>query len=434
MRVHTVVLPAAADLPERGDDLPAELPDVVRASGSDGSAPLLEVRSPTSGERLLDVEDTTPEAVEDVVAAVAAVSRADWAWLSGEDRARHLFAVADVLAAHVRPLAVTAALGTGRPVAAGLSVDGPAAHAAAFSAAGWADKLAEAGARPRPGGGVVVVPTTWRTAAADALGAVVAGLATGCGVLLRPRPAAAAGAARLAALLQEAGLPPGLVATAPGADAATDARLWAHRELVAVRADGCAEDLRALALALAPAGVPLVGRTDGPAVHVVLAGADLAAVLPVLLAAVAGGAHEHPGGTRVLVARGLADALVRRLTPAVRRLRVGDPLERATAVGPLPSPHLALAAREAAGAPVPDGLPEQGWWSPPALVRVGRHSPWPPPGPVLGVRGVRSAADVPAHLAGAGSVRVWGGELGAEAPAPPEHRREALELLRACRG
>ncbi|NAZ78438.1 aldehyde dehydrogenase family protein, partial [Kineococcus sp. T13] len=145
--------------------------------------------------------------------------------------------------------------------------------------------------------------------------------------LLRPRPAAAAGAARLAALLEEAGLPPGLVATAPGADAATDARLWAHRELVAVRADGGAQELRALALALAPAGVPLVGRTDGPAVHVVLAGADLAAVLPVLLAAVAGGAHEHPGGTRVLVARGLADTLVRRLGPAVRRLRVGDPLE-----------------------------------------------------------------------------------------------------------
>ena len=414
------------------DAAAAGLPGTVRATGADASAPVIDVHAPATGELLLRVEDTPPEALQRNLAHVAEVSRADWAWLSGEDRARHLYTVADVLTDHLRPLAVTAALTTGRPLGAGLAADGPAARAAAFSCAGWADKLEVAGARPRPGGGVVAVVTTWRSSTADVLTAVLAGLATGCGVVLRPRPAAAASAERLLRVLVEAGLPDGLVQTVPGADVAADEALWNHEALVAVRADGSPEDLRGVGVALAARGTPLLARTDRPAVDVVLAGADLEAVTTHLLAAVAGGAHERPGGSRVLAVRPVAGALMALLDRRVGRLRAGDPLERATVVGPVPTPHLAAAAREAGTALAT--LPAGGWWVPPAVAAAGRHSPWPAPGPVLGVRTVRSAADVPAHLDGAGSVTVWGGELGVDVPARPDRRRDALELLRACRG
>ncbi|WP_432561855.1 aldehyde dehydrogenase family protein [Kineococcus sp. SYSU DK003] len=447
----TLDLPAAADSlaavsqPDPGPfpSLPDEVPAVVLADGpaghADGRGPvpgeLLDVLAPTTGERLLQVEDTGPELVGDIASAVAATSRSDWAWLSPEDRARFLFAVADVLADHVRALAVTAALTTGRPLAAGFTVDAPAAHAAAFSAAGWADKLPAVGAAHRPGGGVVAVLTTWRTSTADALSAVVAALVTGCGVVLRARPAAAASARQIVRLVEEAGVPAGLVRSAPGADAAADAALWSHPELVAVRADGSVEDLRGVGVALAHSGTPLLQRVDAPHVDVVLPSADLEAVAAALVEAAVGGAHERPGGSRVLVVRSVADALVARASPVVARLRTGHPLDRATAVGPVPTPHLARAAREVldATAGLPPGLPEGGWWAPPGMATIGRHSAWPPPGPVLGVRTVRSTEDALNQLAGAGSVTVWGGELGAEVPAPPDPRRDALDLLRACR-
>nr|WP_246314798.1 aldehyde dehydrogenase family protein [Kineococcus aurantiacus] len=446
MRVTTLDLPAAdeslAAVPAPTPALPAEVPELVLADGPDGpdgSAPatgdLLDVLAPTTGERLLRVQDTGPDLARDIASAVAATSASDWAWLSPEDRARFLFAVADVLADHVRALAVTAALTTGRPLAAGFTRDAPAAHAAAFSAAGWADKLPAVGAAHRPGGGVVVVLATWRTSTADALSAIVAALATGCGVVLRARPAAAATARQLVRLAEEAGLPPGLVRAAPGADAAADAVLWSHDALVAVRADGSADDLRRVGVALAHRGTPLLQRLDAPHVDVVLAGADLEQVSTALVEASAGGAHQRPGGSRVLVARSVADALTARTAPVVARLRTGHPLDRATVVGPVPTPHLARAAREVLDSTdgLPAGLPPGGWWAPPGLATVGRHSAWPPPGPVLGVRSIRSPADALPHLAGAGSVTVWGGELGAEVPAPPDPRRDALDLVRACR-
>lgn len=424
-----------------GEDPAEAVPAVVLADdAARGTAiptgPLLDVLAPATGEHLLTVEDTAPDLLRLVVSAAAATSRTDWAWLSAEDRARYLFTIADVLAGHVRALATTAALTTGRPLAAGLAHDGPAALAAAFSAAGWADKLPAVGAAHRPGGGAVAVLTTWRTSPADALTAVVAALATGCGVVLRARPAVAAGAEQLVRLVEEAGLPSGLVRLAPGADTAADARLWAHEELVAVRADGSPDDLRAVGTALAHAGTPLLRRVDAPHVDVVLPAADLDAVAGALVAAAAGGAHERPGGSRVVVARSVADALTARVAPLLARLRTGDPLDPATVVGPQPTPHLARAARDAlAGALAPPaGLPEGGWWSPPGVVTVGRHSAWPPPGPVLGVRTVRTGADALAHLAGAGSVTVRGGTLGTDAPAAGDPRHDALDLLRACRG
>ncbi|WP_432542439.1 aldehyde dehydrogenase family protein [Kineococcus sp. SYSU DK002] len=453
LRVTTRDLPAAAESlaatpppaaplsTPLSASLPDEVPALVLADGpgdgrAAGTGELLDVLAPTTGERLLRVEDTSPDLARDTATAVAATSRTDWAWLSAEDRARFCFAVSDVLAGHVRALAVTAALTTGRPLAAGFTLDAPAAHAAAFSAAGWADKLEAVGAAHRPGGGVVVLLTTWRTSAADALSAVVAALATGCGVVLRARPAAAATARQLVRLFEEAGLPPGLVRSAPGADAAADAALWSHPDLVAVRADGSADDLRGVGVALARRGTPLLHRVDAPHVDVVLTGADLEEVATALVEAAIGGAHERPGGSRVLAERTVVDALVARAAPVVARLRTGHPLDRATAVGPVPTPHLARAAREVldATAGLPAGLPPGGWWAPPGVATVGRHSAWPPPGPVVGVRSIRSAADALPHLAGAGSVTVWGGELGTEVPAPPDPRRDALDLVRACRG
>ncbi|WP_244308765.1 aldehyde dehydrogenase family protein [Kineococcus rubinsiae] len=437
------VAPRARRAPRRRleDARVAELPPRCRATPADGggtpggeaSGPLLDVPDPTTGSVLTRVVDTGPVEAAAVLGRCAASAREGWAWLSGEDRARHLYALADALEPAARPLAVTTALVAGRPVRDGLDVDGPALLDAAFSAAGWADKLAAVGVRPRPGG-VVVVVATWRTPAARLAAAVVTALAVGSGVLLRARPAAAPLALRLARACEEAGLPAGLVGVVPGEDPDADAALWDASDLVAVVADGPAADLRELALDLADRGTPLLAQPDPAGVDVVLAGADLDAACAAVLRAVAGGAWRRPGGSRVLVAETLAAGVLARLTEGAASLRVGHPLNRATDVGPCPSAEAARAAASARTRPaaVPADLPEGGWWALPGVLVAGPRTPAPPPGPLVGVRTLKTEAEVPALLVGAGEVTVWGGRHG-----PGPHRAPGsagLDLLRALGG
>ncbi|WP_432496587.1 aldehyde dehydrogenase family protein [Kineococcus gypseus] len=446
---HLRARPGRGQGPPREDAAAAGLPAELTATGGDDASPRTPVAQPATGEHLLDVADTGHEVLSAVLARAVATSRAEWAWLSGEDRARHLFTLADVLAEHAHPLAVTCALSTGRPVAAGLAVDGPRLLDAAFSTAGWADKLDVLGAGASTGGAVAVL-TSWRSAPAAVVTAVAAALAAGAGVLLRPDAQAAPVAERVVRACADAGLPPGLVASAPGGDPVADAVLWEGEGLLAVRADGDARRLRELALDLADRGTPLVADPGTTAVDVVLEGADLAQVVPALLAGLADGAQARPGGSRALVVEPLAEELVARLDAGAAALRVGDPLERSVRVGPCPRPEVARAAAAVAGGAVlPLGLPRGGWWAPPAVVATGRRTLPPPPGPVLGVRTVRAGTDPRTLLEGATAVTVWGPagperrgwlagatreRLGLDAPAGPDARLDARLLLRACRG
>ncbi|WP_432494079.1 aldehyde dehydrogenase family protein [Kineococcus auxinigenes] len=447
---HLRARPGRAQGPPAEDAAAAALPDELTATGGDDTSPRADVPAPATGERLLAVADTAHDVLTRVVTDVLTTSRTEWAWLSGEDRARHLFTLADVLADHVHPLAVTAALTTGRPVAAGITSDGPRLLDAAFSTAGWADKLDALGVDATPGG-VVAVLTSWRSTPAAVATALTAALAAGAGVLLRPDAQSAPVADRLVRACTDAGLPAGLVASAPGRDPTADAVLWEADGLLAVRADGTAGQLRELALDLADRGTPLVADAGTTAVDVVLRGADLDAAVPALLTGLTDGAHTRPGGSRVLVVEELAEELVARLDAGAAALRPGHPLERTTRVGPCPTPEVAHAAAAVAHAPAGAlaGLPAGGWWAPPAVVATGRRTLPPPPGPVLGVRTVRSGTDPRTLLAEATAVTVWGPtgperrgwlaeahreRLGLDAPAGPDARLDAQLLLRACRG
>ena len=397
----------------------AELPARITAPATTGTteagdaAPTVAVLSPTTGEHLLDVEEAGPDRLRANLSAATDTSRADWAWLSGEDRARHLFAVADVLGGHVRALVVTAALTTGRPVALGSSRDAPDLLDAAFSAAGWADKLAALGLHAGPG--AVELAVDWRTPTADLLTRALAVLATGRAAVLRPHPQVAATCARLVRAADEAGLPPGLLRVVPSRGVRTP-------------------------------DVP-------PAADVVLAGADPDAVVAHLLAVVAGGATGRPGGTRVLVEESLAADLLGRLETGVGALRVGDPLDRATEVGPSPTPDLAHAATGARARPVavPQALPHGGWWALPAVLPTGPRTAPVPAGPLLAVRTVRSGAEALSLLVPAPPVELtlWGtrpgglerwralegvARIGVDTGAVPDRRADALGVLRGPRG
>ncbi|WP_432545519.1 aldehyde dehydrogenase family protein [Kineococcus sp. SYSU DK004] len=429
----------------------AGLPEVCHATvashgGATGGA-LLDVPDPATGEPLLRVEDAGPQTAAVAASTTARVARGDWAWLAQEDRARWLYVLAAELEARARPVGLTSALVSGRPVAAALHADAARLVDAAFSAAGWADKLPAVGLGARRGG-AVVLRSSWRTPPAALAAAVTGALGVGLGVVLRPTPEAAPLALLLAGAVRTAGLPADLVSVVPGTAPGADKALLTHEDVLAAHADGGAEELRELAVALAELGRPLHQRADATGVDVVLDGADVEDVAEALLDTVRGGAPARPGGSRVLVVAALADRLTERLQEGLAALRVGHPLDRATDVGPCPAADVHHRARALRGrrAALPDDLPAGGWWVLPTLVPLGRRAPVPPAGPVLGVRVVTGDDDVAPLLAGTTHLAVWGGDarralrvLGAAAPravglggpAADDDAADALRLLRA---
>ena len=390
--------------------LPRYLP-VLPGGAADSGVPATPLPAPATGAALTEVAESSPEDARRALAAATRARTDGWAWAGGADRARHLLPLADALEEEVRPMALACSVTSGRPLRAS-EADAGAVPDLAFGAAGWADKLAWTPAGRSPVG-VVTVVADWRATPSALAVAVVTALACGNAVVLRPRPAAAPLAHLLAGTAGRAGLPAGLLTVLPGSRPATDRALWAGSGAVA--AWGTRAGLHALRVELAEAGAALSADPDVLGVDVVLGEVVDAGALAAAVARDGFGALHRRAGSLVLAPPGVVEDLVGRLETAADGLRMGDPLDPATDVGPLPAPELAAAAVAAVGVPAPASLPAGGWWCPPGVQRIlSRRPVAPPPGPVVGLRPAATAEAVAADLAryaadAAVEVRLWGG-------------------------
>ena len=272
--------------------LPATSP-FVDGAFVDGTGGPAAVRDPAADAELARVDTAGPAEVERAVAA-ARRAQPEWAALPGARRARPLFRLARVVAERAEELAALETAGTGRPVRLARA-DVAAAVALLRSCAGWADKLAHAGhgADPAPVGvlGAAVAGPSPLLAAARRIGPE---LACGNALLLVPDPDAPLSALALAGL---ADLPAGVLAVLPGgAPSDVDRTLPADR--------------------------------PGRGVHVVHDDAPTDQTVD--------GVVEALGTDRpVLVAESAADEFTELLCARVARLRVGDPRDANTDVGPV---------------------------------------------------------------------------------------------------
>jgi aldehyde dehydrogenase (NAD+) len=336
------------------------------------SGPHVAVTDPATGARLAAVAPAGPAVV---AAAVRAAARAlvQWRALPGERRARCLLRAGELLLERARELAVLATLETGGPITATRELVALAARHFVHHA-GWTDKLELAfpGHRPAPlGVAAVLLP-----AGAPLLAAarhLAPALAAGATAVLKPAARAPLAALRLAALLHEAGLPRGAVNVLPGDDTVRDA-LVRHPGIAAVAATGSAAADREVRRALGARTVPCVLEPNGITVHVVCedAAPDQA------VDAIVRGALDpaHGGGARLLVQESVHDVLVRKLAARLQRVRVGDPLDRNTDLGAMPSARDAARLRALVAAAGRAGctvfrprctLPAKGSWFAPAL-------------------------------------------------------------------
>ncbi|WP_152189428.1 NAD-dependent succinate-semialdehyde dehydrogenase [Georgenia satyanarayanai] len=311
--------------------------------GSDGGR--IDVRDPASGAVLASVADArTPDAEAAVDAAAEAA--AGWAATAPRARAELLLRAFDLMRERSEELALLISLENGKSLADARS---EVTYAAEFFR--W---YAEEGVRLRgqvgrsPSGanrlvvthqpvGISVLVTPWNFPAAMATRKIAPALAAGCTAILKPATETPLTALAVAALLQEAGLPAGVLnvvtTTQPGPVVGT---MLTDPRTRMLSFTGSTEVGRRLLRTAADQVLKCGMELGGNAPFVVLADADLdAAVEGAMVAKMRNGGQACTAANRFFVQSAVYDAFVEGLVAQMAAVRVGPGSEESTQCGPL---------------------------------------------------------------------------------------------------
>jgi acyl-CoA reductase-like NAD-dependent aldehyde dehydrogenase/nicotinamidase-related amidase len=227
--------------------------------------------------------------------------------------------------------------------------------------------------------GVVGLVTPWNNPVAIPLGKLAPALAFGNAVVWKPAPEAHATSLALLDLLARAGLPDGVVSPVFGGEEAARA-IFREPLVAAVSLTGSVATGRVAAALCAEAPKPLQAELGGNNAAIVLRDAELPATARELALAAFGFAGQRCTAIRrFVVERAVAPRFEALLADAVRALRVGEPDDPVTQVGPLISADkrdrllaavraaVAEGARGVAGGEVPAGLGHGAWLAPTLL-------------------------------------------------------------------
>lgn len=260
------------------------------------------------------------------------------------ERAAVLRNVSRVIGDHVEELAQLETATTGKPIRDTRAEAAKVAEMFGYYS-GWADKLTGL-TIPVPGEwltytervpwGVVVAITPWNAPLFTAGWNSAAPLAAGNAVVVKPSEFTPASSVRLAQLAFEAGLPAGVFNVAVGLGTSVGAALTTDARVAKVSFIGSVPTGRAVAVAAARAGIPVVLELGGKSANIVFADADLDAASNGAISAIFSNAGQScVAGSRLLVEATVYEEFLERVTRKVALLRMGDPLLDDTEIGPI---------------------------------------------------------------------------------------------------
>jgi aldehyde dehydrogenase (NAD+) len=339
---------------------------------------------------------TVAEAGEaDVDRAVEAASRAYPAWssLSGTERGRRLLRLADAIDDHADEFARLESLDTGHPIRDTTSLDVPRSAGTFRYFGGMADKF-EGNLPPVDAGflnyvvrepiGVVGQIVPWNFPLMFCGWKLGPALAAGNTVVMKPSELVPLSTLRLCELLDDAGIPRGVVNVVPGYGARAGAHLAAHPGVGKISFTGSTRTGRSVVAASAGNLKRLQLELGGKGANIVFDDADLTAALNGSAFAI----FHNQGqaciaGSRLLVHETVLDEFVERFVSLASSIRLGDPLSHDTEMGPLTSrqhrervlEYVALAVEEGGevltggGAPTSPEL-QAGYYVEPTVVRA----------------------------------------------------------------
>ncbi|MCW6508053.1 betaine-aldehyde dehydrogenase [Lichenifustis flavocetrariae] len=307
-----------------------------------GEGEVIESRYPATGQVTARV-DAASDAMVDAAVQAARAAQPAWAALTGAERGRILRRAADLLRARNQELAEIETIDTGKPISETLVAD--AASGAdcleyfggiAASIAGEHIDLGQSFAYTRREAlGVVGAIGAWNYPIQIACWKSAPALACGNTMVFKPSELTPLTALKLAQIYKEAGLPDGVFNVIQGRGA-TGRALVEHPGVDKVSLTGSVATGRAV-MAAAGAGIkPGTMELGGKSPLVVFDDANLDnAVGGALLGNFYSSGQICSNGTRVFVQRSVREAFLERLLKRTEAIRLGDPLDPMTQMGPL---------------------------------------------------------------------------------------------------
>jgi len=321
---------------------------------------------PATGEPVAWLNAASLEDVEDAVqGAHQAFLHSGWAQRKPHERASVLYRIAQLIREQSEELAQLQRQDNGKPIGETRNLVASAAGTFQFFAA--ACETLEETITPSRGDfvtmsvyeamGVVAAITPWNSPIASEAQKVAPALAAGNAVVIKPAEITPLLALQLARICEQAGLPKGLISVLPGKGSILGDALTQHPLIKRVSFTGGTRTGKHIAHIAADKMMPVSLELGGKSPTIVLDDADLDhAVAGVLYGIFSSSGEACIAGSRLFVARSLYEPFMQRLCAAAARIKVGNPADESTQMGPL----ISAAHRESVERYVALGLAEGG--------------------------------------------------------------------------
>jgi len=294
--------------------------------------------NPANEEKLTVVAEANDADVNQAVSAARKAYESVWSKMESTERGKYIYRIARLLQERAREFAVIESMDGGKPIRESRDIDIPLAAAHFFYYAGWADKLEYAfpGKQAKPlGVAGQIIP--WNFPLLMAAWKLAPALATGNTVVLKPAETTPLTAMKLAELIQEADLPPGVVNIING-DGKTGRALVEHSDIDKIAFTGSTDVGKQIMKAVAGTSKKYTLELGGKAGNIIFEDAAIdQAVEGIINAIFFNQGHVCCAGSRLFVQESIADIVISKLKDRMETLIVGDPLDKNTDIGAINS-------------------------------------------------------------------------------------------------
>lgn len=364
--------------------------------------------NPANEKVLAKVAEANEEDVDLAVKAARKAYTTSWSKLSGKERGKYLYRIARIIQERSREFAIIETLNGGKAIRESRDIDVPLAAAHFFYYAGWADKLEYAFPnRKTKSLGVAGQIIPWNFPLLMAAWKIAPALATGNTVVIKSSETTPLTLYLLAEVIQEAGLPPGVVNIVSGAGQ-TGSHIVNHPDVDKIAFTGSTAVGKIIMKAIAGTPKKASMELGGKAANIIFEDAALdQAVEGIVNGIFFNQGHVCCAGSRLYVQESVFDKVVQKLKDRMQALTVGDPIDKNTDIGAINSKKQLTTIQKYIEIGLEEGaemyqpvctVPENGFWCKPTLFtnvtqsnRIAQEEIF---GPVLAIQTFRTIDEV----------------------------------------
>lgn len=333
--------------------------------------------NPSNEEKIAEVAEAGKADIDKAVSSARKAYDKTWSKMPPKERGKYIFRIARLVQESAREFSVIESMDGGKPIRESRDVDVPLSSAHFFYYAGWADKLEYAfpGRTANPlGVAGQIIP--WNFPLLMAAWKLAPALATGNTLVLKPAETTPLTAMKLAEVIQEADLPPGVVNIVNGAGE-TGKFLVNHGDIDKIAFTGSTEVGKYIMKSVAGSGKKYTLELGGKAANIIFEDAAIdQAVEGIVNAIFFNQGHVCCAGSRLYVQEGVAEEVISKLQKRMESLIVGDPLDKNTDIGAINSKMQLNKIKKYVKLGKDEGgtiyqsscpLPEKGYWFAPTI-------------------------------------------------------------------